>query len=125
MTDLDRMIRARVDAFVDELSELVRRAALQAVSEALEGNRPNKARGKPPPRSAKRGGKRSATELDALADRVLRHVSEHPGGSAGEIARALGITTKDLVLPTKKLLSTGSLSCKGQKRATRYFRGKK
>ena len=125
MTDLDRMIRDRVDAFVDEISQLVRRAALEAVSEALGGDRPAKARVKPATRASKRGGKRSAAELDSLADGILRSVGEHPGAGAREIARALGVTTTALVLPTKKLVSAGSLTTKGQKRATRYFRAKK
>ena len=125
MTDLDRMIRNRVDALVDEISQLVRRAALEAVSEALGGDRPAKARVKPATRASKRGGKRSSAELDSLADGILRSVGEHPGAGAREVAPALGVPTKELVLPTKKLVSAGSLTTKGQKRATRYFRAKK
>jgi hypothetical protein len=37
------------------------------------------------------------------------------------IARALNMTTKELVLPARKLLLEKKIVAKGQKRATRYF----
>jgi hypothetical protein len=124
MTELDRLIRARVDAFVREITELVRRAALEAVSNAL-GSPAKPARDKPASKTRGLGNKRSSTELDSLASRIVRHVSDQPGSGAREIAKALGVTTKDLVLPTKKLVASGELTTKGQKRATKYFRPKK
>ncbi len=128
MNDLDRRIRARIDAFVEELSELVRQAALAAVSEALGGAAKPRAEGRgKTPRPAKRakGAKRSAGELESLSERVLEFVSENPGQGAQQIARELGLGTKDLVLPMKKLLATGSVVSKGQRRATKYFRTKR
>ena len=35
MNDLERRIRDRVDAFVEELTDLIRQAALESVKEAL------------------------------------------------------------------------------------------
>ncbi|MCC6900727.1 MAG: hypothetical protein IT377_17230 [Polyangiaceae bacterium] len=125
MTELDRQIRARVDAFVLEIGDLVRRAALEAVSEALGKPARAAARDKPPSKTRARGNKRSSSELDSLASRIVRHVGDHPGSGASEIAKALGVATRDLVLPTKKLVSSGDLTTKGQKRATKYFRPKR
>lgn len=129
MNELDRLIRARIDAFVKELDELVRRAALEAVSEALGGA----PRAEPQVRRSKtgkvaraqKGERRSPSELESLAGRVERWVSDHPGSGARQIADALDVSTKDLILPLKKLTAAGSLTTKGQKRATKYFRGKK
>jgi hypothetical protein len=132
MTDLDRRIRARVDAFVVEISELVRRAAVEAVADALGAEKPSATKpartkrrvtGPAGPRS--RGGKRTPKELEKLAERVLSFVSDNPGSGASEIASGIGVGTKDLVLPMKKLTAAGSVTSKGQKRATKYFRGKK
>lgn len=124
MTELDRLIRTRVDAFVREIADLVRRAALEAVSDAL-GPPPKPVRDKPMSKTLARGNKRSSSELDSLASRIVRHVADQPGSGAREIAKALGVATKDLVLPTKKLVASGELTTKGQKRATKYFRPKK
>ncbi|MBK8995179.1 MAG: DNA-binding protein [Myxococcales bacterium] len=129
MKDFERVIRARVEVFVAEISELVRRAALDAVADAL-GEKPSaapkrRAKTAKAPKPAGRGSKRSATELESLSDGILRFVAEHPGSGAAQIAAALKVSTKDLVLPMKKLGASGALFSKGQKRATKYFRGKK
>lgn len=129
MKDLERLIRARVDAFVAEISELVRRAALEAVADAL-GEAPSasptrRVRAAKAPKQASRGERRSASELASLSDGILRFLAEHPGSGAAQIAAALKVSTKDLVLPMKKLGASGALFSKGQKRATKYFRGKK
>ena len=42
-----------------------------------------------------------------------------------EINRELGTTTKDLALPIRKLVADGMLAAKGQRRATKYFPGRK
>jgi hypothetical protein len=36
MSDVDNELRNRVDSFVNELSDLIRRAALEAVADALK-----------------------------------------------------------------------------------------
>jgi len=127
MSDVERRIRARVEAFVDELTELVREAALEAVRDAL-GGAPKPAGKAPAPRrsgKARSGGKRSGTELGQLEETIAGHVGSHPGQGAQEIAKALGLSTKELSLPLRKLAGRGVLTTKGQKRATKYFRGKR
>ena len=68
---------------------------------------------------------RSAEELARSEGAIATFVAKHPGARADQIAREMGVPTKDLALPIKKLLSRGELSTQGQKRATRYFAGKK
>jgi hypothetical protein len=128
MNELDRLIRARLEAFVAELTELVKQSVLDAVSDAVGG----KARSPEPARASEardknsdgRGQKRSAAELERLASSIAGFVAKHPGSSAIEIAGALDVTTKELVLPVKKLLSDGLLVRKGRKRGTKYYRKK-
>lgn len=126
MNDVDRQIRDRVESFVAELTDLVRQAALESVSEVLGGQAiPGIARrrgGRPPrPRMRRRGGKRSPEEIEATTHRVLEYVQQNPGHGVEQMAMDLGTNTKDLTLPIKKLLGNGNLLTEGQKRATKYY----
>ena len=141
-TLLDTDIRARVDAFVADLSVLIHQAALGAVQEALGGapaparrgpGRPRKAatngRRKAPGRKAKAtkaGGRlrRSAEDLDALAGTVLSHIRSNPGQRLEEIGVAMGSPTSELKRPISKLMEAGSLRTEGQRRGTKYFAGR-
>src|SRR5262249_23664096 len=149
MSDVKNEIRTRVDAFVDELSDLVRQAALAAVEEALKkgevtpparkAGRPAKpaapaesheekktprTRGRPAAaKGAKRraGEKRSPAVLAQVTEQVFNHIKANAGQGVEQIAKALGTTTKELTLPIRKLLAEKKVTSKGQKRATRYF----
>lgn len=131
MNDLERRIQERVDAFVSEITALVREAAIESVRDALGGKAvaaPRGRRAAAPAAGRRRGssasdsrGRRSAADIDQAAQRILTFVSDHEGVRADEIARALGATTKELQLPMRKLVKQGELSTKGQKRATRYY----
>lgn len=126
MNDVDRQIRDRVESFVAELTDLVRQAALESVSEVLGGQAvPGLARrrgGRPPrPRMRRRGGKRSPEEIEATTHRVLEYVRQNPGHGVEQMAMDLATNTKDLTLPIKKLLGNGDLLTEGQKRATKYY----
>ena len=150
MSDADNEIRARVESFVNELSDLVRQAALEAVATALKKGeaqpqtrkvgRPTKAaapveapeekrgsartRGRPTAaKGAKRraGEKRSPQILAQVTEQVFNHIKTNAGQGVEQIAKALGTTTKELTLPIRKLLAEKKVTSKGQKRATRYF----
>lgn len=127
MTDLDRAIRQRVEDFVQEMTELVRQAALESVSAAL--GTPGAASA---PRTratkrgaagfvAKRGGKRTAKELEQQGSALVSMIRQTPGIRADQLAKAMGVMTRDLALPIKKLLADKAITKKGQKRATAYF----
>ncbi|HMJ12116.1 MAG TPA: hypothetical protein VK524_11915 [Polyangiaceae bacterium] len=135
--DLDQQIRDRIEMFVQELTALVRQSAVQAVASVL-GDGTTTRRGPGRPRSngltalvgSRRGGraggrrkgeKRAPEQLAALVDKLFSSIKSKPGQRIEEIASTLGISTKELTLPAKKLIAERRVSTKGQKRATRYF----
>jgi hypothetical protein len=133
-TDLDRDIRSRIDAFLEELSSLVKQTALDSVRAALgEGAAPaRRGPGRPrlkirvgrPAKSAmRRGGKRSTEEVGAMAEQIAAFVRSNPGARLEAIAAGLGTPSKELKLPVIKLLSSKTLRKTGAKRGTQYFAG--
>jgi hypothetical protein len=118
MSDVNRLIQQRIEAFTVELTKLVRDAAVEAVAEALKLSAWQ--RRAAAATSGKRKSKRSAPELAALSRRVLGYVEKHPGQSKETIARALSVPAEALALPIQRLLSRGALTASRQKRATRY-----
>lgn len=72
-----------------------------------------------PPRSP--GEKRPPAELAKLVIRLGDYVKGHPGLRMEAIGEALGLPTRELNLPMKKLLAAKKVRSKGQKRATEYF----
>ncbi|MBA3392751.1 MAG: hypothetical protein H0T89_08910 [Deltaproteobacteria bacterium] len=70
-----------------------------------------------------RGAKRTAAELDQLADGFVEFVKANPGLRIEQINKQLGTSTKDLALPIRKLLADGVIKAKGKKRSTAYFAG--
>ncbi len=48
-------------------------------------------------------------------------IKKTPGQRKEQLAKALGASSKDLMLVTNKLLEAGSIRKKGVKRATQYF----
>jgi hypothetical protein len=142
-SSVDSQIRARVEAFAEELSELIREAAMETVRDALGGNggaapRRGAGRGRraaapaaEAPRSVGRGGasargrakgaKRAPDEIEELTEQLLNYVKGNGGQRIEQIAAGMGTVTKELNLPVKKLIAQKSIRTKGQKRATQYF----
>ncbi|GEM_PF-409361 len=135
MTDINQQLRSRIEGFVSEIAELVRQATLESVYAtlgAVETRTRGGSRGAPRGRSAasfpavvagRRGGKRSPDEIEAMSSEILNHISENPGQGVEQISSALGISSKELTLPIRKLVGQGDLRTEGQKRATKYFSG--
>ena len=147
MSNVEQEIKGQVDSFVSQLSGLVRKAALEAVADALRESSPaaisaaaprkaGRAKAAPAPaaepkkagrpaRAAKparkKGEKRSKEELAAMTQRVLDHIKSASGQGVEQIAKDLGTTTKELTLPIRKLLVEKKITSKGEKRATKYF----
>jgi len=147
MDNVETQIKSRVDSFVSELSALVKKAALEAVTNALKagdsaapsvakttgkkrGPVPGAAKAAkatkaaPAPSAAskrKAGQKRSPDEIAKTTDRLLQYITKNSGQRIEEIAKGVGNSTKELTLPVKKLLSDKKIQAKGEKRATRYF----
>jgi len=134
-TNIDSLLRARIEAFTNELSTLVRQAALEAVSQALGGmvatpakrgpRGPAKSAGaapaaKPAARKGKRA-KRTPEDVEKMGEAVVAYVAKNPGQSVEQIGKALGASTKDLALPIIRMIEAKKLKTKGQRRGTRYF----
>lgn len=137
--DIEREIRSHVDAFVAELTTLIRRAAIESVQEAIGGlaepaprrGRPRKtaAAAAPSPAPTRRRGRkkrvrRSSADVSNVSEQALSFVRANPGCSVGDIGAALGLSTKELRLPLLKLIADGKLRTTGRKRGTRYHAGR-
>ena len=127
-------IQARIQSFLAELSGLVRKAALEAVHDALGEGAGPKRRGRPrgaAPRarpaaaSAGKRVRRSAEDLEKTAARVLAHVKANAGHRLEQIGAALATDTAILKRPIANLLAAKQLRTEGRKRGTRYFAGGK
>lgn len=141
----DEKIRARIQLFTEELTELIRQSALENLRVAL-ANPESGGRGRrrsnaaavalPTPRRGRKGAagraerrgadrakgaKRDPSEIAKLTDRLAQYVKENPGQRIEQIASGLGIPTKELTLPAKKLIAAKQIKTRGQKRATQYF----
>ena len=129
--DTDAELREIVEAFVGQLKGLLRRATLETVQAALGDDAPRrggrrraaKAGGKKgaTPGARKKGAKRTPDELEGLTKSLLAYVRKNPGQRIEPIAKGLGVTTKELALPAKKLIAEKRFATKGQRRATTYF----
>jgi hypothetical protein len=132
MANISDTIRAALDSFVEDLSNLIQQAALESVEQALAGastipgKRGRGARAAAPAfvslsQNRKKGAKRTPEELEQLIKKLHSYVAKNPGQRIEQIASGLDISTKELNLPAKKLIGDKKLSTKGQKRATTYF----
>jgi hypothetical protein len=132
----DRELRARIDAFVSEISSLVRISALEAVQEALgsslgaassarAGAPAKRGPGRPPKAAGavarRKGGKRKPEDVLETASAVLSYIKANPGQRLEEIGKGVGSPTKELKLPIQKLFEQKAISTKGVKRGTKYF----
>lgn len=132
MSTINQAIINRVESFIQDLNELLREAAVQSIHEALElhelGARGGRGRRRGRAASALASsatgrGKRTKEELDKLSARVRGYIEAHPGEGVEQIAKGLNSSSKELILPIRRLLASGQVSTSGHKRATKYFAG--
>ena len=131
MSDYQNEVQKLVEGFVSQLSELWRRAVADSLNGLDTGVAPARGRGRPrgsgggvsagSSSSRRKGEKRTADELDTLADTFHEFVMKNPGLRIEQINKQLGTSTKDLALPIKKLMADGMLKGKGEKRSRTYF----
>lgn len=128
-TDIDEKIRGMVEAFASDLAGLIRESAMQTVRDALGGapsgrggaKRAVRAPSAPAGRRLPKGAKRPPDEIVKLTSRLLDYVKGHKGERIEQIAKGMGVSTRELNLPVKKLIATKQVKTRGQKRATQYF----
>jgi hypothetical protein len=142
MPDFHSQLASAVTSFIAEVTALARKAAMETLGSALDGPvaapaTRRAAGGSPTPaaapvpatsrRALPKGAKRPAGQLAGLRVTLVEFVKANPGQRVEQINKALGVSTKDLALPIRKLVAGGELRTEGAKRATKYFpaKGKK
>jgi len=130
-TDIDDKIRGMLESFANDLAGLIRESAMQTVRDALGGEPSGRrggakrgARAAASPAAGRRlakGAKRPPDEIVKLTSRLMEYVKSHKGERIEQIAKGMGVSTRELNLPVKKLISGKSIKTRGQKRATQYF----
>lgn len=130
MRNFEQQISQRVRAFVDEITDLAREQAMQALTAALHtggrgaltARRATNGAGRGRLASA-RDGRRSADQIDSACDALMTEITARPGQRVEQIGAALSARTKDLALPLRKLVKEKRVRTEGQRRATKYFPG--
>jgi hypothetical protein len=129
--DVEAEIRARLEQFATRLTALIQQSAMSSVEDAFGGSTPAR-RGRggrsaavvaPRAPRGRKGQKRDPALLEALTEKLGSFIAKNPGQRIEQIGQSLGVATKDLALPVKKLILAKRVSTKGQKRATTYFAG--
>lgn len=141
---IEQELREQVDAFVVDITAIVRQTTLETVYEALgardrgsaaraPGTRRGPRSGATATRKKKAGrkaaktgarkssGRRTSEDIEQIADELLAHVRAHPGQRLEEISAEIGMPTAELKRPVLLLAGKGRIRTKGQKRGTRYF----
>jgi len=132
MTNLQQRIEEQVGTFVRNVSELVRRAAIDALEHAMvvpgvagggeQPKRPGTRSAKRQPRSAKKpAAPREPSELAVLTERLYEAIASRPGETMEVLAPAVGCPSKQLRVSIDHLLSQERVKKAGEKRSTRYF----
>lgn len=66
------------------------------------------------------GNRRSPEEMSSQAAGLFAHINSHPGQRAEEIAKAVGVDTKELPGPIRLLLKEKKIRASGVARGTTY-----
>lgn len=121
MLDPQREIRALVDNFVADLSELAKRIAIEQVKVAFGVGGKTAAAPPPSARARPSRARRGHGEIEALRDKLLTAIAERPGLRAEDINSALGTRTPQIAQPLRKLVAEQRVRTEGARRGTRYF----
>lgn len=78
--------------------------------------------GTKPRTAATKGEKRTPEVLASQTKDIADYIAANPGTGVEAMGKALGLKTKHVTGPIKKLMKGGSVRSEGTKRATRYFK---
>jgi predicted HTH transcriptional regulator len=124
--DYSKQMQDVVNGFVSQVTELAKRAAVEAISKSMGIA----------PRSTSAAltrtnigtlggrGKRDVEQMDAMKTKLLRLIADNQGVSSERINSLLGTTTKQIALPLRQLVADKLVTTKGERRGMRYFTGK-
>lgn len=130
---MNQAITDIITKFETDLTAALKEHALESVTGLLSGVAMGPAKATPRAKAAtnghaqpirkprKKGGKRTPEALEALKRDLLAAIKKAPGSSIETIGKGLGVATKELALPVRKLWEAKAIRTKGQKRATKYF----
>lgn len=96
-----------------------RAAVPKGLGAAKTQGRPVSRKAASPPRAP--GEKRPPSELARLVEKLSEYIKAHPGLRMEAIGKGMGLPTRELNLPVKKLLAAKRVRVEGHKRATEYF----
>jgi hypothetical protein len=106
MADLVDTIRKDINARLNELRPLVEEAAsLEAALNALDNSERTPSRRPSVATNSRRRGRRG----DSRA-KIIEFVSSHPGSTAGEVSKAVGLNRNSVATQLARLVRTGELS---------------
>ena len=124
MSDINKDIEGRVSAFVSELTDLIRQAAVAEVAEVLGAGKATPARAvaaKAP--SAKRAGtrgRRTPEQIGATLETIIAYIKSNPNTRSEKIRKALKLPTAVMHDALTRLRDAKKLKMKGVKRAATY-----
>lgn len=136
MNRIEHQIRARVEAFIDELTRLIKQAALESASQTrsrpraapvrrqpVRGRKQVKRRQTKPPLRRHPALKRETVPqgLEQLNADLYEEILLNPGQRIEEIAKTLEVTTKEINVLVKGLLAANRIKKRGRGRATTYY----
>ena len=116
--EIERLVRAHVAA--------CRRAAEAAVARGFGSASAPSGKRAPTPssrrsRASGTGRRRTAAEMEAVAERLYEAVCAHPGEMMSVLAPQVGATAAQLHRPMNRLKKLGRVRSIGSKHQTRYF----
>lgn len=134
--DIDAQIRQRIEAFLQDIGNLVRQSAVTAVQEALTrgsstggpGRRPatpapTPSNGRTGKRTGKKRGRRAGGAVrggSASADQILSYLRSNPDSRMEQISAALGVESARLRPTINELIGAGQVRKAGERRGTSY-----
>lgn len=125
MENLQAQIEERINEMVGDVLVLIRRAASDAVNNALSGTTAASGAKAEPKRGKRRASqpraRRSPEELSALCERLYQKIDEQPGKGMAVYAEALGTAVRDLGVVMKRLKKAGRVRSLGQRDRMQYF----
>jgi hypothetical protein len=113
-------IESLVREFAAKLEAVVRAEVVQELDAAVQAALAGKPAGRRATLALDPGGKRSPAELARTADRLIRHIKSNPNQRAEQIADHVGMSTRALALPLRKLVAEKRLKTRGVARGTTY-----
>jgi septum formation inhibitor MinC len=126
MSKIDTEIRNRVEAFVAELTGLIRQAAVDAAVNALQGQVSTSGAKRGPksasaaPQKAGTRVRRTEAQIQATMSKVLGYIESHPASRSEDIRAAINVEAPQMADALRRLMAEKSIKSKGSRRTTTY-----